>query len=112
MADGSSIFQTQYIVWSNFDMKKKNMDINAYELNSEIMSRLGMSVGMMNKYQQNYKDDVSYKQNLEALSYDMLYGKRYIYGETNPFKKTDLKMGVKDIKVTDVVKIGENYYSL
>ena len=30
MADGSSIFQTQYIVWSNFDMKKKNMDINAY----------------------------------------------------------------------------------
>ena len=39
MADGSSIFQTQYIVWSNFDMKKKNMDINAYELNSEIMSR-------------------------------------------------------------------------
>ena len=52
MADGSSIFQTQYIVWSNFDMEKKNMDINAYELNSEIMSRLGMSVGMMNKYQQ------------------------------------------------------------
>ena len=84
------------------------MDINAYELNSEIMSRLGMSVGMMNKYQQNYKDDINYKQNLEALSYDMLYGKRYIYGETNPFKKTDLKMGVKDIKVTDVVKIGEN----
>ena len=110
MADGSSIFQTQYIVWSNFDMKKKNMDINAYELNSEIMSRLGMSVGMMNKYQQNYKDDINYKQNLKALSYDMLYGKRYIYGETNPFKKTDLKMGVKDIKVTDVVKIGENYY--
>ena len=91
-------------------MKKKNMDINAYELNSEIMSRLGMSVGMMNKYQQNYKDDINYKQNLKALSYDMLYGKRYIYGETNPFKKTDLKMGVKDIKVTDVVKIGENYY--
>ncbi len=110
MADGSSIFQTQYIVWSNFDMKKKNMDINAYELNSEIMSRLGMSVGMMNKYQQNYKNDKNYKQNLEALSYDMLYGKRYIYGETNPFKKTNLKMGVKDIKVTDVVKIGENYY--
>ena len=102
MADGSSIFQTQYIVWSNFDMKKKNMDINAYELNSEIMSRLGMSVGMMNKYQQNYKDDINYKQNLKALSYDMLYGKRYIYGETNPFKKTDLKMGVKDIKVTNV----------
>lgn len=110
MKDGSSIFQTQYIVWNNFDMKKKNMDINAYELNSEIMSRLGMSVGMMNKYQQNYKNDKNYKENLEALSYDMLYGKRYIYGETNPFKKTNLKMGVKDIKITDVVQIGENYY--
>ncbi len=110
MADGSSIFQTQYVVWSNFDMDKENMDINAYELNSEIMDRLGMSVGMMNKYQQNYKNDKNYKENLEALAYDMLYGKRYIYGKTNPFKQTDLKMGVKDIEITDVVKIGEDYY--
>ena len=40
----------------------------------------------------------------------MLYGKEYIYGEKNPFKVTDLKMGVKTIKVDEVVQIGEDYY--
>ena len=40
----------------------------------------------------------------------MLYGKQYIYGGKNPYKPTKLKMGVKEIKIDEVVKIGENYY--
>ena len=38
------------------------------------------------------------------------YVKYYIYGGSNPFTPSDLKMGVKKIKITDVVKIGEKYY--
>lgn len=30
--------------------------------------------------------------------------------EKNPYKATNLKMGVKDIKIDEIVKIGENYY--
>lgn len=104
------LYQTQYIIWDNFGMQKQDKDINAYELTSELFDRLGISVGMMTKYQQNYKGTKDYKENLEALTYDMLYGERYIYGQSNPYKPTDLKMGVKDIKVHEVVQIGEDYY--
>ena len=68
-----SLYKTQYIIWNNFGMEKQDKDINAYELTSDVLSRLDISVGMMNKYQQNHKSDKNYLANLEALSYDMLY---------------------------------------
>lgn len=105
-----SLYQTQYIIWNNFGMKKTDKDINAYELTSDLFDRLGISVGMMTKYQQNYKGTDDYKTNLKALAYDMLYGKQYIYGEKKPYEPSKLKMGVKDIKIDEVVKIGEDYY--
>ena len=105
-----SLYKTQYIIWNNFGMEKQDKDINAYELTSDVLSRLDISAGMMNKYQQNHKSDKNYLANLEALSYDMLYGKQYIYGGKNPYEPTKLKMGVKDIRIDEVVKIGENYY--
>ena len=105
-----SLYQTQYIIWDNFGMEKEDKDLSAYELNAEVLDRLGISVGMMNKYHQNHKNDNDYLENLEALSYDMLYGKHYIYGGQNPYEATKLKMGVKDIKIDEIVQIGENYY--
>ncbi len=105
-----NLYASQYIIWDNFGMAKEDVDLTTYELNAEVMERLGITVGMVNKYQQNHKDDKDFLKNLEALGYDMLYGKRYIYGETNPFKTTDMRMGVKEIKIDEVVKIGKDYY--
>lgn len=105
-----SMYQTQYIIWDNFGMKKKDMNLATYELTAEVMDRLDISVGMMTKYHQNYRNSKNYKSNLKALSYDMLYGKQYIYGEKTPFEATKLKMGVKDIKIKEVIQIGEDYY--
>lgn len=105
-----SLYQTQYIIWNNFGMKKQDKDLNAYEITSELFDRLGISVGMMTKYQQNYKGTEGYLENLEALSYDMLYGKHYIFGETEAYQPTDLKMGVREIKIDEIVQIGDNYY--
>lgn len=105
-----SLYQTQYIIWNNFGMKKQDKDLNAYELTSALFDRLGISVGMMTKYQQNYKGTEDYLTNLEALSYDMLYGKHYIFGEQDVYRPSDLKMGVREIKIDEIVQIGENYY--
>ena len=33
-----------------------------------------------------------------------------MYEGTNPFEPTDMKMGVKDIKIDEVVQIGDRYY--
>ena len=107
---GGDVYQTEYIIWDNFGMKKEDKDLHAYEINAEVLKRVGISVGMLTKYHQNYKGSEDYIKNLEALAYDMLYGKRYIYGQKNPFPRTDMRMGIKDIKIDEVVKIGDEYY--
>ena len=105
-----SIYQTQYIIWDNFGLQKEDADLNAYEITSEVLDRLGISAGMINKYQQNYKGEENYLTNLESLAYDMLYGKHYIYGGKLPFEATDLQMGVKKIQIDEIVEIGGKYY--
>ena len=105
-----SLYQTEYIIWDNFGMEKKDIDLYAYNITAEVLDRLDISAGMMTKYHQNYKDNKTYRSDLKALAYDMLYGEQYIYGGENPFEPTDLKMGVKDIKINEVVQIGEDYY--
>lgn len=104
------LYKTQYIVWSNYGLEKKDKDTYTYEIPSELLKRLGISVGMLNKYHQNHRGEKNYKDNLEALSYDILYGKHYIFGGKNPYKPTDMQMGVKEIKIDEIVKIGEKYY--
>lgn len=104
------IYQTQYVIWSNFHIPKKDKNLYSYQLGSEVLKRIGISSGTLIKYHQNYSEDPEYLANLKALQYDMLYGKGYIYGGTNPFGPTDMKMGVKEIKVDKLVKIGSKYY--
>lgn len=104
------LYKTRYVIWDNFGMKKKDRDLATYELTAEVLKRLDISAGMMTKYHQNYEDDTYYRTNLRALAYDMLYGKHYIYGGKNPYKATDLKMGVREIKINEIVQIGEDYY--
>lgn len=105
-----SIYQTQYVIWDNFGMKKKDKNLYSYQLSAEVFDRLGIHAGVLTKYHQDHKEDATYLSNLKALQYDMLYGKEYIYGETDPFTPTKLKMGVKDIKVQQIVEIGKKYY--
>ena len=54
------------------------MDIEAYRLNAEVMKRLDMSTGMLNKYHQNYSSESDYMKNLEVLAYDMSMERLYI----------------------------------
>ena len=67
--------------------------------------------GIIFDYQQsNSPNDKTYLDDQEALSYDKLYGKHYAYGGVNPYPKIDMKMGHKQIKIKDIVKIGDRYY--
>ncbi|MEG1584782.1 MAG: LTA synthase family protein, partial [Anaerovorax sp.] len=109
MANGS-IYQTEYVIWSNYKMAKKERDLAAYELSAELMSRLNMNVGTMTKFHQKHEGDKNYLQNLQLLEYDMLYGKQYIYGGKTPFATMDTRMGVNPIRIEEVVKIGSEYY--
>ena len=108
--DNGNLYGTEYIIWSNFDMPKEEEDLHTYQLTAYIMDMIDMEVGTVFTYQLNHRNSETYLQDLKTLGYDMLYGKYYIYGGKNPFTATDLQMGVNEIKITDVVKIGEKYY--
>ncbi|MGN0734989.1 MAG: LTA synthase family protein [Anaerovoracaceae bacterium] len=108
--ENGNLYGTQYIIWDNFGMKKDDENLHTYQLASHVLDMLDMKVGTIFTYQQNHKNSETYLSDLKALGYDMLYGKYYIYGGTNPFEPTKLKMGVKDIKIEEVVKIGDRYY--
>ncbi|MDD6310935.1 MAG: LTA synthase family protein [Firmicutes bacterium] len=108
--DTNDVYQSQYIIWDNFGLSKKDKDTYAYELGPEVLERLGINVGLLTKYHQNYRGEKNYEKNLKTLSYDMLYGKNYIYGQQNPYSPTKLQMGVNKIEIEEVVQIGDKYY--
>lgn len=110
MMKSGDLYKTQYVIWSNFGMPKKDMDTTTYQIHAEVTKRLGISAGMLTRYHQDYRGEKSYMRNFRALAYDMLYGEHYIYGGKNIFKPTDMRMGVKEIRIDKIVKVGEDYY--
>ena len=44
-----------------------------------------------------------YQDGLELLEYDLLYGDRIAYGGVSPYERTDMKMGLEEIRVTKVI---------
>ncbi|MDD2217872.1 MAG: LTA synthase family protein [Eubacteriales bacterium] len=106
-----SVYKTEYIMWDNFGMKKKDREnIATYQLTAEIFNRIGIDAGTMTKFHQNHLKDDNYFSNLKVLQYDMLYGERYIYGKKDLFKPVDIKMGINEIKINEMVQIGEKLY--
>ncbi len=98
----NSIFQTEYVVWSNFDMPKNDQDLTSYQLTSSVLNSLDIDNGVLTKFHNQFKNTPNYLEDLKLLQYDMLYGEKYIYNGVNPFIATDLKMGTYDISITDV----------
>ena len=105
-----NLYETEYVIWSNYDLPNKQVDLQTYQLAAHLMDMIGMETGTTFTYQLNHSHSETYLEDLKALGYDMLYGEQYIYGGENPFQATRLQMGVKEIKITDVVEIGGVYY--
>ena len=109
--DAKDLYQTQYVIWSNFGMEKEDKNLTTYQLAAEVFDRLDIHTGTTIKYHQTVDHkSKDYLSNLKLLGYDMLYGKDYIYGSANPFEKAGMKMGVKDITIEKVVSVGGKYY--
>ncbi len=108
--ESGNLYQTQYVIWNNMGLPKDDESLHTYQLAAYMTDIVDLQVGTIFTYQQNHKNSETYLEDLKSLGYDMLYGKCYIYGGKNPFEAKDLKMGVNDIKIDEVVKIGDTYY--
>lgn len=110
LSDGS-LYETQYIIWNNYGMKEKDQDLKAYELYPEVLDQLGIHEGVITRYhQQADRSSDTYKENLKALEYDLLYGENYIYDGKAPFQATDLQMGTKPLKLADIYQKDGEYF--
>ena len=105
-----NLYGTEYVIWSNFGLDGDDEDMYSYQLAAHVTEMLDIQVGTVFTYQQNHKNSETYLEDLKAIGYDILYGKYYLYGGKNPFEPTNMKMGVKDITIDEVVKIGDKYY--
>lgn len=106
----NDLYITPYVIWSNYWLPREEKEIAAYQLSADILKKLKINTGTLMVYHQNHQEDPGYLENLETLAYDMLYGKKYIYGGINPFEPTKLQMGINKIKIKEVVQIGSEYY--
>ena len=104
-----SVYQTEYIVWSNFDLPVsfEANDLYSYELASDVLARLGMNNGLITKLHQNCTEHDNYMKYLEMLQYDMLYGYKNCYGYELKYEPTDITLGLLPPTVTGVSN-GEN----
>ena len=104
------IYQTQYVIWNNYNLQIENKDLQAYQLSAYLMKNLGMKGGVISRLHMSHfdkEDKEEYLSNLKLLEYDILYGNCQAYEGVNPYKITNMKMGYKPIKVLN----GENAYS-
>jgi phosphoglycerol transferase MdoB-like AlkP superfamily enzyme len=97
-----SIYQTEYVIWNNMGLEKKDCDLSAYELSSHVMELLGYDNGILTKFHQKCSLDEDYQHDLELLEYDMLYGNKYVYNCTDSYTPSDMQMGTLPITIKDV----------
>ncbi len=107
------LYTTRYVIWDNIGLPKQDRDIHSYESGAMLLTDAGLEhEGIIFDYQQTNdpKEDETYLSDQEALAYDMLYGRQYAYGGSEPYERVAMKMGHKSISIRDLVKIGDRYY--
>ena len=107
-----SLYETRYVIWDNIGLEKEDRNIASYQSGAILLDDAGLShEGILFDYQQTVsEDDPSYLDDMEAIAYDMLYGKNYVFGGKSPYQPSDMKMGHKDISIKEIKKIGDRYY--
>ena len=105
-----SIYNTTYVIWDNIGLEKQDMDLAAYQISSEVMKRLGVMNGNMNRYHQFERENPDYLAGMHTLQYDTLYGEQYFYRGESPYKPTDIQMGTVPIEMKRVFEHKGEWY--
>lgn len=100
-----NIFQTEYVIVSNMGIEdefESPGDLYAYQLGAVALDMAGIHRGILTKYHQQMMDKAEYQSGLQEFEYDMLYGKRYVYGENEAYypSRPDMTMGIIPITVS------------
>ena len=107
-----SIFNTKYVTWNNFGMKKTDQDLTSYQLLAAIMDQANIHEGTMFSFHQNssYQLTEENSRDMELLQYDILYGKRYAYQGEDLYPASNLQMGVQDVTLERVEALDDGLH--
>lgn len=109
--DNKYLFQTEYVIWDNFGLEKKDENLAAYQIAAEVMDRVGIHDGTIFRYHQARRNTKNYQVDLETLQYDVLYGEKYAYGGKSPYKKTKMRLGLYDVTLDSISLVSEADYT-
>ncbi len=114
-------FMTEYVVWSNYTLENtptERKDIYAYQLVAYVLDMIDIHEGNVIRYHQGCSDgystiddNKSYRDGLEILQYDILYGKQYVYADSNPYTKTEMSFGIFT-PIVDEIVAGDGWFSI
>ena len=110
MLTTGDIYATEYVIWSNFELPKDDKDLEAYQLGAYALQKNNIDVGTMVRFHQTQMDKENYKENLEILEYDMLYGKKYVYEGLELKEDDKLIMGLHPIRITGAEVKNKNLF--
>ncbi len=97
----STLFQTEYVIINNIDIKMEDEDIEANQLSVKVLNALNMPLSYPEKAHLAYSGN-ELDEKLTLITYDMLFGKKYLYDGNNAVDENVMKMGVSDILITNV----------
>ncbi len=107
------LYNTNYVIWDNIGLEKKDANMAAYQIMAEVFERLDIHSGTVFNYHQERHQTKNYLADLELLQYDIMYGKQYVYEKSGaPITEGHMVMGVKDAHITDLVAQSDGTYSV
>ncbi len=102
LLENGNLFQTEYVIWTNFEIEAEDRDMEAYQLGAHLCEILDIPGGIMTQFHINHEGTEEYLENMELLMYDMLYGDMGVYGGKNPHERTRMQMGILPIEILNV----------
>lgn len=108
------LYNTNYVIWDNIGLEKEDRNIPSYQIMADVFERIGIHSGTVFNYHQQRAETKDYLKDLELLQYDILYGEQYVYDGEPPITEGHMRMGVKDVTLTNIVAQPgeENSFSL
>lgn len=103
--DNANMYQTEYVIWDNIGLKKKDEDIYSYQLSTKVFQALKLPLGIMQQFHVEYsnKDRETYQKDMELLEYDLLYGNQYTYSNgLTAYEPSDMQMGIDKISLSSI----------
>ena len=110
-----TLVKTEYVIVNNIGIELEDEDILASQLSTKLLNVLGIDGAYAHRAHNYYSQDVL-EDKLHLISYDMLFGDKYLFQDGVVVPEDDMRMGVDVISITQVknerehiVVKGENF---